>query len=61
MMLVHCFPSVSLTAINSFLVFPSLISLPWDFVSGQWLSLVCLGSPEPGTLASLSPGYSFAL
>ena len=38
--LVSCLPGVGLTEINSFL------SLPLDFVSGKWPSLVCLGLIE---------------
>ena len=34
-----------LTKINSFLVSPSLVCLPLDFGSSEWLNLVCLGPP----------------
>jgi len=56
--LVPSFPSVGLTEINSFLVSPPLLSLPLNFVSGEWQSLVCLGPPEPGALVPLFPSYN---
>lgn len=47
-MLVSHHPSAVLTEINYFLVPPPLDSLPLDFVTSEWLSLVCLGpSPHP--------------
>ena len=38
--LVYSLPGVGFTEINSFLVSPWLVSLPVDFVSQEWLSLV---------------------
>ena len=59
-MVVCCLPSVGITEINSFLVLSPLVSLPLDFVSGEWPNVVCLEAPEPGALAPLCPGYKGA-
>lgn len=57
--LVACLLGVVLTEIDSFLVLPPFISLPLDFVSSEWLSPVCLGTPshQPGALAPRLQGY----
>lgn len=48
---------VGLTDINSFLVSPSLVSLPSDFVSSEWPNLLCLGPPRAGCLVPLRADY----
>lgn len=52
---------VVFSEINPFLVSPPLISLPLAFVWGKWSNLVCLGLPEPPTLALLCPTYIFTV
>lgn len=42
--LVCCLPGVDLTEINSFLVSPPLFSQTLDFVSCEWMNLVCVGT-----------------
>lgn len=49
--MLFCFPSVGLTEVNSFLVSPPLVSLPLDFVNGEWPNLLCLRPLEPDALA----------
>ena len=50
--LAHCLPGGGLTEINPFLVLPPLVSLPLDFISGEWLNLVCSGTPAPRVIPS---------
>lgn len=54
-MLVHCFPSVGFSEINSFLVSPLFVSLSLGFDSGQRPDLVCLGPRSQMFLQSLYP------
>lgn len=58
-MLVCWPPSGGLGEINSFLVSPHLVSLPLDFVRGEQLNLICLGTLEPGALIPLGPSYIY--
>ena len=57
-MLGHCRPGVGLAKINSFLVLPPLISLPFSFVGSKWPNLIWLGSLESGALGPLYLSYS---
>lgn len=52
--LVPCLPGVgvSLSEINSFHVPPPPVSLPLDFVSGEWPNLVYLEDLAPRVLAT---------
>lgn len=55
----HYLPGAGLTEINPFLILPPLLSLPLDFVSGEWPKLICLGPVEPGALVPLGPSNIF--
>lgn len=53
--LVHYLPSVGFTEVNSFLVSPLLISLPLNFVNGEWLNLIYFRTPRSRCCCTPAP------